>query len=147
MTAVAPSTQSSLVWLTISMMVRTPRPSSPTRRPRTPAISISLDAFDRSPSLSFSRWMRIGLRDPSGHQRGTQKQVRPPAAWPSIRKASDIGAEQNHLCPVRRYVPAVWSSASALVVLARTSEPPCFSVRAMPQVMPSLRSAGPSVGS
>ena len=84
------------------MMVRTPRPSSPTSWPQTPASSISLDAFDRSPSLSLRRWIRIGFRDPSGHHRGTQKQLNPAGAWASIRKPSDIGAEQNHLWPVRR---------------------------------------------
>ena len=68
----------------------------------TPSNSISLDAFDRSPSLSFSRWMRMGFRVPSGFHRGTRKQLIPPGAWASIRKASDIGAEQNHLCPVSR---------------------------------------------
>ena len=94
--------QSSRVWLTISMMVRTPRPSSPINWLQTPDISISLEAFDRSPSLSFNRWMRIGLRVPSGRQRGVRKQLRPPGAWASIKKASDIGAEQNHLCPVSR---------------------------------------------
>ena len=99
---VEPRMQSSLVWLTISMMVRTPRPSSPINWPETSASSISLDAFDRSPSLSFSRWIRMGFRVPSGLQRGTRKQLIPPGAWASIKKASDIGAEQNHLCPVSR---------------------------------------------
>ena len=38
-------------------------------------------------------------------------------------------------------------SFNQVVVLARTSLPPCFSVIAMPQVAPALPSAGPSVGS
>ena len=46
--------------------------------------------------------MRMGLRVPSGFHRGTRKQEIPPGAWASIKKASDMGAEQNHLCPVRR---------------------------------------------
>ncbi len=58
------------------------RPTGPTRR----SSSISLEAFDRSPSLSFSRWMRMGLRVPSGCQRGTRKQLRPPGAWANMRK-------------------------------------------------------------
>ncbi len=49
---------------------------------------------------------------------------------------SDIGAEQNHLCPTISYsAPAPPPfSARATVVLARTSEPPCFSVIAMPEI-------------
>ena len=46
--------------------------------------------------------MRIGLRVPSGVHRGSRKQLMPPGAWASIKKASDIGAEQNHLWPVNR---------------------------------------------
>ena len=100
MIEVEPSTQSSRVWLTISMIVRMPRPSSPIDAPHVSTSSTSLDAFERSPSLSFKRWMRIGLRVPSGSHRGTRKHDSPCGAWASIRNASDIGAEQNHLCPV-----------------------------------------------
>ena len=57
-----PSTQSSRVWLTISMIVGTPRPSSPTSGAQVPSNSISLEALERLPSLSFSRWMRNALR-------------------------------------------------------------------------------------
>jgi hypothetical protein len=102
MMAAEPRMQSSRVWLTISMMVRTPRPSSPMSRAVTPCSSISLEAFERSPSLSFRRWIRMGLRVPSGSQRGARKQLIPPGAWASTRKASDMGAEQNHLWPVSR---------------------------------------------
>ncbi len=144
MTAADPSEQSSRVWLTISMIVRTPAPSSPTIRAQVPASSISLDAFERSPSLSFRRWMRKTFGDSSGVHRGTRKQLSPPGVWASIRNASLIGAEQNHLCPVSRYSPAgpPPSIAVAVVVLARTSDPPCFSVIAMPQVRPALLDAG-----
>ena len=55
-----------------------------------------------------------------------------------------MGAEQNHLCPVRRQPSP---SGSARVVLARTSEPPCFSVIAMPMVAPAFSSAGREAGS
>ncbi|CAM5264862.1 hypothetical protein SGRI78S_07348 [Streptomyces griseus subsp. griseus] len=87
---------------TISMMVRTPRPSSPTRWAQVPSNSTSAEALDRLPSLSFSRWIANTLRVPSGSTRGTRKQLSPPAACASTRKPSDIGAEQNHLCPVSR---------------------------------------------
>ena len=60
------------------------------------------------------------------------------------RKASLIGAEQNHLCPVSRYPP---SAGSARVVLARTSEPPCFSVIAIPTSALFFCAAGKRRGS
>ena len=55
-----------------------------------------------------------------------------------------MGAEQNHLCPVSRSSPPGPPApiGSALVELARTSEPPCFSVMAMPMVAAVLSSAG-----
>ena len=53
--AAVPMTQSRRVWLTISMIVGTPRPGSPTRRARAPRSSISLEALERLPSLSFRR--------------------------------------------------------------------------------------------
>lgn len=97
MPAVVPSTQSSRVWLTISMMVGTPRPGSPTRTAQVPSNSTSEEAFDLLPSLFFSRWIRTVLRVPSASTRGTRKQVSPASAWASTRKASDCGAEKNHL--------------------------------------------------
>jgi len=57
-----------------------------------------------------------------------------------VRKASDIGAEQNHLWPTKLYEPSAFLLAR--VVLARTSEPPCFSVIAMPMVAPRFAFAG-----
>ena len=50
-------TQSRRVWLTMSMIVRTPLPSSPTITADARSNSTSLDALERLPSLSFSRWM------------------------------------------------------------------------------------------
>ncbi len=50
---------------------------------------------------------------------------------------SDIGAEQNHLWPDELVLARPRrrrSAAVATVVLARTSEPPCFSVIAMPAI-------------
>ena len=81
---------------------------------------------------------------PSGRNRGTRKQVSPLLVWASVRNASDMGAEQNHLWPVSRYSPPGPPApiAVARVVLARTSEPPCFSVIAMPKVTPPFCSAG-----
>jgi len=141
MPAVEPSTQSRRVWPTISMIVGTPRPGSPTSSAQAPSSSISLDALLRLPSLSLRRWMRSALRSPSGVIRGSAKQLRPSAVWASTRKRSLMGALQNHLWPVRRYAP---SAGSATVVFARTSEPPCFSVIAMPQIADALpgRSSG-----
>ena len=116
--AALPRMQSSRVRFTISRMVRTPRPSSPRRHPTVPSNSISLEAFDRLPSLSLSRWMANGLRLPSSRMRGTRKQLRPASVCASTRNASDIGAEQNHLWPVSRYRPS--PAGTARVVLART---------------------------
>ena len=144
--AVEPIVQSSRVWLTISMIAGTPRPSSPIRRAHAPRNSTSLDALDRLPSLSLSRWIWKPLRSPSGVNRGSRKHDRPPSAWASTRNASHIGAEQNHLWPAISYSapgpPPL--SACATVVFARTSEPPCFSVIAIPHRAPALSGAGTS---
>ena len=96
-----PSVQSSRVRLTISMMVGTPRPSSPTSQATAPSYSISLEALAWLPSLSLSRCTNIRLRAPSGSIRGNRKHDSPPGACASTRKMSHIGAEVNHLCPVR----------------------------------------------
>ncbi len=61
----------------ISRMIGTPRPSSPTSVARAPQNSTSEPALERSPSLSFSRWMRMSLRSPSGVNRGSRKQRQP----------------------------------------------------------------------
>jgi hypothetical protein len=53
--AADPPTQSSRVQLTISMIVLTPRPSSPTRQATVPSNSGSDEALERLPSLSLSR--------------------------------------------------------------------------------------------
>ena len=83
------------------------------------------------PSLSFSRWMRK-----PGSLDSKRKQDSPPGACASVRKTSHIGALVNHLWPVSRYVPS--GRGTARVVLARTSEPPCFSVIDMPASSPAL---------
>ena len=128
------------------MIVGTPRPSSPTIRAQAPRNSTSLEALERLPSLSLSRWMWIALRSPSGVKRGMKKQESPPSAWARTRNASHIGAEKNHLWPVIAYSapgPPPFSGV-AVVVLARTSEPPCFSVIPIPQRAPGLSGAGRS---
>ena len=138
--AADPTAQSRRVWLTISMIVRTPRPSSPTRRAQAPANSTSEEAFERFPSLSFSRWMWIRLRSPSGRKRGIRKHETPPSACARTRNASHIGADMNHLWPVSSYSapgPPPFSGR-AVVVFARTSEPPCFSVIPIPHSAPFL---------
>jgi len=137
------------VWCTMSRIVRTPRPSSPTIRAHVSWYSISDDALEWLPSLSFRRWTKRRLRVPSGRQRGTRKHESPRAVLARVRNASDIGAEQNHLWPVSRYSlpgpPA--PTGRATVLLARTSEPPCFSVIAMPKVAPLFSSTGMQRGS
>ena len=96
-----PSVQSSRVRLTISMMVGTPRPSSPTSHAVAPSYSTSDEALAWLPSLSLRRCRNIRLRLPSGRTRGRKKQDSPPGACARTRKTSHIGAEVNHLCPVR----------------------------------------------
>lgn len=87
---------------------------------------------------------------PPGSRRGTRKQdspaaVSPVSVWARTRKASDCGAEQNHLCPVRDQVSS--PESVAVVVLARTSEPPCFSVIAMSKIADVLVAGSRSSGS
>ena len=144
--AAVPMTQSRRVWLTISMIVGTPRPGSPTIWARAPRNSTSLEALERLPSLSLRRcsW-KPALRAPSGSTRGSAKQVTPSSVCARTRKRSHIGALQNHLWPVISHQPS--SPASARVVLARTSEPPCFSVIAIPHSALAFSAAGLSSGS
>ena len=84
------------------------------------------------------------LRSPSGVNRGIRKHESPPGAWASTRNASHIGADMNHLWPVSSYSapgPPPFSGPR-VVVFARTSEPPCFSVIAIPHSAPALSGAG-----
>jgi hypothetical protein len=80
-----------------------PWPSSPTRIAILPAYSTSLEAFDLFPALPFRRCTKKLLKLPSGSVRGRKKQVTPPFTLPSVKKPSDCGTEQNHLCPVSSY--------------------------------------------
>mmetsp|Transcript_110495 Transcript_110495/g.330562 ORF Transcript_110495/g.330562 Transcript_110495/m.330562 type:complete len:236 (-) Transcript_110495:492-1199(-) len=144
-----PMVQSRRVCATISMMVLTPRPGCPSITPHASRYSTSLDALDLSPSLSFSRCtVNPAFREPSGSHRGTTRQEMPPFVCARVRKASLMGAEVNHLCPTSQKAspgPSLPASAGlACVVLARTSEPPCFSVMDMPTVAPGLFCRGAS---
>ena len=82
---------------------------------------------------------------PSGSQRGTKKQTSPRSVCASVRNASHIGAEQNHLWPVR--LPVVARAASrASCWRARRSRPasrssPCRRAR------PAFRSPARARGS
>ena len=60
-----------------------------------------------------------------------------------------MGAEKNHLWPtsVKRWPQASVPSGVACVVLARRSEPPCFSVMPMPMVRPRFLENSFSSGS
>ena len=84
--------------------------------------------------------MKKGLRLPSASERNRKKQVTPFSVLASVKNRLLIGAEQNHLWPVSWYSgPDSPSPAgTATVAVARKSEPPCFSVIAMPTVMALL---------
>ena len=104
---VEPSTQSSRVAATISMMVRTPRPSSPSRW-RQGAVELELargvgavaelvlEPYDVEPVAAA-----VG-QHPRHHEAGH----RPSSACASTRNTSFIGAEVNHLWPCRVYSPS-----------------------------------------
>ena len=135
---------------TISRIVRTPRPGSPTSHATVPSSSGSDEALLRLPSLSLRRWMRNTFREPSGRTRGTRKQDSPASpeavtACARTRKTSHIGALVNHLCPRSDQVPS--PRGVATVVPARTSDPPCFSVIPMPASRPRLDVGSRSPGS
>ena len=89
------------------------------------------------------------MRLPSGRMRGNKKQDSPSSVCARTRKKSDIGAEQNHLCPTISYSPPAPPPfrGVATVVLARTSEPPCFSVIAIPAIAEPFSEAGIRSGS
>ena len=110
------------------MIVATPRPSAPSMRAAAPRNSTSLEGSERVPSLSLRRWNSIP------GPRSSRKQERPAGACASTRNTSHGGYEQNHLWPVSSHQPS--PAASARVMFARTSEPPCFSVIAIPHSAP-----------
>src|SRR6185312_2290187 len=83
---------------------------------------------------------------PVGLQRGMKKHESPFSACARTRKASHIGAEMNHLCPLIRYARDL-PSLCARVTLARTSETPCFSVIPIPRRTPAFPCGGMNRGS
>ena len=75
--------------------------AQPNGRPRRDT-SISAEALARLPSLSLRRWdlrSRCG-RPPASAAPGKTVSARR-GACAKVRNPSDIGAEQNHLCPVQ----------------------------------------------
>ena len=86
--------QSSRVCVTISMIVATPRPSSPSSCAGSSRNSTSAEASERVPSLSFRRWSS------NPGPRSARKHDSPAGAWARMRKTSQAGWEQNHLWPV-----------------------------------------------
>ena len=96
--AAEPSTQSSRVAATISMMVRTPRPSSPSRRAQVPSNSSSDEALDRLPSLSLSRC------EPERVARAVRQHPRHHEAGQAARR---LGEHEEHVVHRRRGEPLV----------------------------------------
>ena len=103
MPALEPTMQSKRVMATISRMLRTPRPSSPTIQASAPRNSVSLDALEALPIFFFRRSTCMGFFVPSGRQRGSRKHDRPLSVCASTRKASHIGAETKYLWPTSSY--------------------------------------------
>ena len=130
------------------MIVGTPRPGSPTIRAQAPWNSTSLEALEWLPSLSFKRWMWKALRRPSGSTRGIKKQegaAGSPRPFARARGRCRTSAPSRTTCgrSISYSAPAPPPfSARATVVLARTSEPPCFSVIAMPAIAEPFSAAG-----
>ena len=114
------------------MMVRTPRPSSPSRRAQVPSSSTSAEALDRLPSLSFSRCsrnvLRVAVRQHPRHARSRSAR-RAPGPARGTRRTS---APSRTTCARSAGSSPSGRRGTARVVLARTSEPPCFSVIPIP---------------
>ena len=105
--------------------------------------STSEEALERLPSLSLRRWKRSALTLPSGQEARQQE-----AGEPALR----LRQHQERIAHRRRHEPFVAGEGystrpaaagwAAVVVLARTSVPPCFSVMPMPMVTPRLAPPG-----
>ena len=130
----SPMTQSSRVAATISMMVRTPRPSSPTRRAQVSRRTRPRwRRWSGCPACPSAAGSRKTLRVPSGSTRGTRKQVSPPGRLRPAPGSRPTSAPSRTTCArSAAYSPVAPASGSARVVLARTSLPPCFSVMPIP---------------
>ena len=92
-----PSMQSTRFSATMSLIVRTPLPASPTIQASAPRSSSSHEAFETLPILRYRRCMWSAFFDLSGRQRGIRKQLKPRSVWANVRKASHIGAETKNL--------------------------------------------------
>ena len=112
MPALEPIMQSKRVMLTISMMLRTPRPSSPTIQASAPRSSVSLEALDALPIFFFSRSTCNGFLVPSG----------PPARQQEARQAAGrLRQHQKGIAHGRRHKILV---ADQFVGLARARRVP-----------------------
>jgi hypothetical protein len=91
--------QSKRVIATISMMVRTPRPSLPTSQASAPRSSVSLDALETVAHLALQaqhlQRVLAAVGAPARHQEARQ----PGGGLRQHRKASHIGAETKYLWP------------------------------------------------
>ena len=81
--------------------------------------------------------MRIGLRVPSGSQRGTRKHDSPRGLRERQERVRHRRRAEPFVAGQRVARPSP-GRRPARVVLARTSEPPCFSVIAIPMVAPAF---------
>ena len=106
---------------------------SATRAP--PSNSTSAEAFDRLPSLSFRRLIRIGVARAVRQRRAAAGSTTSPASsCASTRCASHCGAEKNHLWPVSRTRRRRRRARRACDCCGRRSRPaarscPCRSAR------------------
>jgi hypothetical protein len=95
--------QSSRVSVTMSRMVRMPRRVLADEVSRWRRLnSTSDEALERLPSLSFSAGSAARWPQPSLQEARHEEADSPRGACASMRKASDIGADMNHLWPVSR---------------------------------------------
>ena len=104
----------------------------------------------RCPSCASGARSASGSSLPSGRQRGRRKQVRPPGGLRQDQEgiAHRRGHEELVADELVGALPVPPPPiGKARVVLARTSDPPCFSVIAMPMVSAGLLAAGTLRGS
>ncbi len=128
----------------MSIMVRTPRPSSPTRHAKALQNSTSDDRIGNVAELVLepleAQAVDLAVRLEARHQETGQP-------------ARRLRQHQKHVAHRRRHEPLVTGNAitfavrRAWVVLARTSVPPCFSVMPMPMVTPVFSGHGINRGS
>jgi hypothetical protein len=92
----------SRVWFTISMIVGTPRPSSPTMlRPGLVVLDLARRVGAIAELVLEPLDAEVVARAVGAEARH-EEAAQPASVCARVRNASDIGAEQNHLCPVSR---------------------------------------------